>query len=223
MEATNLGYSLKNITTPSRTAYLKALISKVEHLLKRMRWKAFFFEKENNEDNNNSDEEETTYNNYGFKSPRTLPGQALLKPFEKAMYKMIQDIKFKDRPNTFKHKLKQEINEIQRSNNLLVPADKSTNLYEVDIENYNKLLFENITKTYKKSPATAKAKINSEAKSIADSVGLSDRIQQLSEKEAFITLKDHKPNFRNTPSCRLINPAKSKMGHISKARLENFV
>ena len=96
MEATNLGYSLKNITTPSRTAYLKALISKVEHFLKRMRWKAFFFEKENDEANNDSTEEETTFNNYGFKSPRTPPAQEALKPFEKAMYKMIQDIKFKD-------------------------------------------------------------------------------------------------------------------------------
>ena len=104
-----------------------------------------------------------------------------------------------------------------------MPADKSTNLYEVDTENYNKLLFENITKTYKKSPATAKTQINSEAKRIADSVGLSDRIQQLAEKEAFITLKDHKPNFRNSPSCRLINPAKSEMGHISKVHLENCV
>ena len=114
------------------------------------------------------------------------------------------------------------MNEIRHSNNLLVPADKSMNLYEVDIENYNKLLFENITKTYKNTPATAKVKINSEAKSIADTVGLSNRIQQLAEKEAFITLKDHKPNFRNRPSCRLITLAKSKMGHISKAHLENL-
>ena len=140
---------MKNITTPSRTAYLKALISKVEHFLKRMRWKAFFFEKENDEANNDSSEEEITFNNYGFKSPRTPPAQEALKPFEKAMYKMIQDIKFKDRPNAFQQKLKQDLNEIRRSSNLLVPADKSTNLYEVDTENYNKLLFENITKTYK--------------------------------------------------------------------------
>ena len=39
----------------------------------------------------------------------------------------------------------------------------------------------------------------------------------------FITLKDHKPNFRNSPSCRLINPAKSEIGHISKVHLENCV
>ena len=90
MEATNLGYSLKNITT----------ISRVEHFLKRITWKAFF-EKENDGANNDSSEEEITFNNYDFKSPRTPPAQEVLKLFSKAMYKMIQDIKFKDRPNAF--------------------------------------------------------------------------------------------------------------------------
>ena len=46
-----------------------------------------------------------------------------------------------------------------------------------------------VIQNYIVSPATAKVQINSEAKSIADSVGLNDHIQQLAEKEAFITLK----------------------------------
>ena len=127
---------MKNITIPSHTAYLKALISKVEHFLKRMRWKAFFYEKEHrenddseNEDNEEEDEEATF--NFGFKSPRTPPGQPLLKPFESAMYQMITDIKFKDRPNTFQQKLKEDVRRIRSSEKLLIPADKSTNLYEV--------------------------------------------------------------------------------------------
>ena len=36
------------------------------------------------------------------------------------------------------------------------------------------------------------------------------------EKEAFITLKDHKEDFRARHSCRLINPAKSEIGIVSK-------
>ena len=73
MEATNLEYSLKNITIPSHTAYLKALVSKVKHFLKRMRWKAFFYEKEHqeNEDNaieNSEEQEEKAAFNFGFKS-----------------------------------------------------------------------------------------------------------------------------------------------------------
>ena len=43
-----------------------------------------------------------------------------------------------------------------------------------------------------------------------------------SEKEAFITLKDHKPNFRSHPSCRLINPRKTEIGKISKYILDKI-
>ena len=34
------------------------------------------------------------------------------------------------------------------------------------------------------------------------------------------TLKDHKENFDNDPKCRLINPAKSNIGKISKQILQ---
>ena len=42
-------------------------------------------------------------------------------------------------------------------------------------------------------------------------------------KYIYVTLKDHKPNFYNNPACRLINPAKSEMGHISKNILSKIV
>ena len=58
---------------------------------------------------------------------------------------------------------------------------------------------------------------------IASSLNLADRIEKFAEKDSFITLKDHKENFQNNPTCRLINPAKSEMGHISKTLLERFV
>ena len=35
-------------------------------------------------------------------------------------------------------------------------------------------------------------------------------------------MKDHKPNFKNNPSCRLINPTKSEIGKISKQILEKI-
>ena len=41
-------------------------------------------------------------------------------------------------------------------------------------------------------------------------------------KEAFITLKDHKDNFANRPTCRLINPSKTEVGRISKRLLEEI-
>ena len=38
----------------------------------------------------------------------------------------------------------------------------------------------------------------------------------MAKREASITLKDHKENFKNSLPCRLINPAKSEMGLVSK-------
>ena len=45
---------------------------------------------------------------------------------------------------------------------------------------------------------------------------------QLAKKEAFITLKDHKPTFQDHPTCRLINPTKSEIGVISKKILDEI-
>ena len=38
----------------------------------------------------------------------------------------------------------------------------------------------------------------------------------------FITLKDHKENFANNPSVRLINPAKNELRKISKTILDKI-
>ena len=101
-------------------------------------------------------------------------------------------------------------------------ADKTNNLYEISIENYNKLLLDNVTKSYKKAPETLKNNINKEAKKIATDLNLAERIQKFTEKNAFVTLRDHKDNFlRNTP-CRLINPAKTEIGKISKQYLDQI-
>lgn len=80
----------------------------------------------------------------------------------------------------------------------------------------NDPLQKNITKTYKKgSPSVANA-IEQEAKTIAKNLDLSDRINTAAKRQAFMTLKDHKPNFVNNPTCRLINPTKSEIRRISK-------
>ena len=42
------------------------------------------------------------------------------------------------------------------------------------------------------------------------------------DANCFITLKDHKENFANNPTCRLINPAKNELGRISKAILDKI-
>ena len=44
----------------------------------------------------------------------------------------------------------------------------------------------------------------------------------MAKKKAFITLKDHKDDFNTNPKCRLINPAKSELGKVSKIAIENI-
>ena len=63
--------------------------------------------------------------------------------------------------------------------------------------------------------------IDSEAKTIAQELNIDDRTEQIAKQQAFITLKDHKDNFANHPTCRLINPAKSELGKVSKQILDN--
>ena len=53
-------------------------------------------------------------------------------------------------------------------------------------------------------------------------INLDDRIDSLANNPAFITLKDHKPNFRSSLPCRLINPSKNELGRVSKVLLENI-
>ena len=40
--------------------------------------------------------------------------------------------------------------------------------------------------------------------------------------QAFVLLKDHKPNFATNLPCRLINPSKSDVGRVSKKILEKL-
>ena len=116
-----------------------------------------------------------------------------------------------------------DVTKINKSPNLFVPADKTNNLYELSMESYKKLLKENVTASYQKTATSTLDKINAEAISIAHNLRLEDRIESFPPHDAFITLKDHKENFRNHPKCRLINPAKSEIGKISKQLLDSII
>ena len=214
MKTHNLGYSQKNIPTPSKPAYLKCLISKVESLLRRVRWKVFFWE--------NRDKSFDKKESYGFNSENAPPQNEALEEFENAMYDLISNIEFNNKSNAFQRSLKRDILKISKSKDLFVPADKTTNLYAMPPDDYKKLLAENVTKTYKKAEPGAKRAIDREARDIAADLQLSDRIEQMAPNPAFVTIKDHKENFQNDTKCRLLNPAKSEIGVISRHHLQGI-
>ena len=45
---------------------------------------------------------------------------------------------------------------------------------------------------------------------------LADRVFETTERQCFATFKDHKINFNNNPSVRLINRMKPEIGKIAK-------
>ena len=82
-------------------------------------------------------------------------------------------------------------------------------------EDYENLMHENITKTYRKTNESRIKTINKSAKRIPKRLDLEDGIEKLQENESYITIKDHKGDFPHKISCRLINPSKSDFGKIS--------
>ena len=220
MNPRNYEYSLKNIPLPSERTYLKCLTDKVDNFIRRLRWKAFWYDRKQNKTSNDDDEVPI---NYYFKTSNTPPTNIHLKAFEDELYEMIRNIEFTHVHDSFQSQLRRDVRDIRSSENVLVFADKSTNLYEVDKDTYSKLLNDNITHTYKKTHNGAIDTIDREAKRIASTLGLSDRMDRFADRHAFVSLKDHKEDFRTNPKCRLINPAKGEMGHVSKAILERAV
>ena len=214
MEKLSLQYSTKNIPIPTNSEYTKKLIDKVEDFIKRLRWRVFFFLKPATTDH--------TKETYGFKSPKSPPFIPQLKGFEEDMLRLIEDLKFCKINSRTQNKLNTDLKKIQNETNILVPADKTNNYYSVPIQQYKKLMQDNVTTTYKRSDEQMERANNLKAKEITDELDLSDRIQALAPKPAYVTLKDHKENFRNHPTCRLINPTKSDIGIISKKILDRI-
>ena len=102
-------------------------------------------------------------------------------------------------------------------------ANKTSNFYEVDVDSYENLLHNNITTVYRKTDEAKVDEIEAEALEIATKLELEDRIFKTSKRDATITLKDHKPLFRENPSVRLINPTKPELRKASKKILSRVV
>ena len=213
MEKINFNYSLKNIPTPTKASYQLMLMEKIEGVVKRMQWKAHFYIKK--------DKSNIAYTNYVFKTRNYPPQCKELQNFEKDLLDTIKLIKFWIVKNSFQRKLNEDILNIKSSPDVYAFADKTDNIYKLSPQDYRKLLHENITKSYKISPTRLEKSINLEAKKVAAGVKLDDKIEYRTKASAYITLKDHKDNFRSAHPCRLINSCKSEIGKISKSILEN--
>ena len=194
---------------------MKRLIEKGESFISRLRWKLFFIQNPSNDGENKE--------NFGFNSTKSAPSIKELKQFEEDFFHMLKNIEFRPIHSEFQQKLNNDIKEIHKSNEVFVSADKSSNKYQMPVQTYKKLVKDNTTCLYKKDSEDAILTTNKEAKEIATKLNLEDRIDQFSTSEAFITIKDHKEGFPSKVQARLINPAKSNIGKISKQILSNII
>ena len=217
MERVNLGYSVKNIPTPSERTYKKQLVESIEAVIKRMRWKAIFFDPERD-----AAEETLEIETYGLKTARCPAQVNSMKKFEADLIHIADNITFRRGSNDLQKRMKKDMKDMRDSNKTLTPADKTTNLYRLSKEQYNQLKTNAITTTYKKGSAKLKDKVDKAGAKYARKAGVLDQIQTNGTNQCFVTLKDHKDNFENNPKTRLINPAKNEIGRISKVILDKI-
>ena len=137
-----------------------------------MRWKAMQFLVKLNENRTQI---------YGSKTNKCPPAIAELSEFESDLVSIIKNIQFRSVRNNFLAKLKNDIKEINNTNELHVNADKSTNIYNFPKDQCKKYLFDNLTKTYKKSSRNKVNNINYEAKTLCEKLNIDDRLQQIQE------------------------------------------
>ena len=98
---------------------------------------------------------------YGKIRAKKTPRQVKeLIPFENDLVELIRNMKFRKIKNSFHEKLKEDIKLIKDSHKTMTFADKTSNMYRLTKEQYDKLIMNSITSTYKKTNSNIKKQIS---------------------------------------------------------------
>ena len=124
--------------------------------------------------------------------------------------------------NNIQQKMYEDMRRFKESDSIFVKSDKSCNLYEIEKGKYKQMMFKEVVKNYRKAPPDLEKELNCEAKMLAHRLGIVDRVEKYSTKNCLITIKDHKSDFKTNPECRLINPAKTQIGRVSKIIVQDI-
>ena len=153
MERTSFDYSLKNIPVPTLSSYKLRLIEKTESVIKRMRWKVHFFLKEDSNDETKQERE-----SYGFKTRKCPPQCQEMENFEKDVMNIVKNPELRKMKDEVQDRLKEDVKKINASPNILVFADKTSNIYEQNPKNIGKSLRKLSQKHIKKHQTTLNMK-----------------------------------------------------------------
>ena len=111
---------------------------------------------------------------------------------------------------------------IKNPKTTLTFSDKSSNLYKVPKEQLKKLVNSAITASYEMVSKKTQDQFNSQGKNRLKYKEVVTIMFVNDKQNCFITLKDHKRNFQNKPTLRLLNLAKNELGRVSKTILEKI-
>ena len=155
MEKLQLHYSKKNIPIPSKRNYKLQLMDKIEQVIKRMRRKAFFYI------NPSRENMQQTYGLRTLNCPQKVKEMVL---FERDLWDLVN--KTVKASRNFKNQLKEDFKAIKNSKKIFVFADKTSNIYQIEKDEYNKLTTDAIASAYKKVSDKISNKVNTDGKKI---------------------------------------------------------
>ena len=118
--------------------------------------------------------------------------------------------------NTLQTRMRNDIRTISESPDIIISDDKTSNLYSINPEAYLKNLRDNIKSEYTRSNPVQLENINREATDSARKLKINDKVEAIAEKQNFLTIKDHKPDFPGKTKFCLINTCKTNIGKVSK-------
>ena len=126
-------------------------------------------------------------------------------------------------PSFETHHIYIEKKQIEKEDKLFIAADKTSNHYKVDLDEYHELVEKNVHKEYKKENPQNVKNIDKAHIDVVNALELQDRVFKTTDRTCFITMKDHKEGFQNSPTSRLLNPRKCEIGKISHQILSKLV
>ena len=132
--------------------------------------------------NRNSTDLSRSKNTYGFKTEKNAPQHKDLVRFESDIINLISTIEFKQDKSLFQKKLSKDVKDINSRDTILLPADKTSNIYEVSTDTYKKLLRDNVTNEYEIAPDDLESNINLEARHISEKLQLDERVEIMTRK-----------------------------------------
>ena len=141
MDQVNYNCSTKDIPTPTKKEYRIQLIYRVKKFFDNICWRVWHYK------NPNSKEKKETF---GFPGTGKVPRDDDLKDLESDLYDLIESIEFRAVINKYQKELHSKIDAIKNETKIIVPADKTSNFYKVEQEEYNNLVEKTFIKSTKR-------------------------------------------------------------------------